>query len=132
MFDDRHLFLRKRFRSWVNIVLDIPAFFEKTEKRLIRIELTQVAWKATVLPLNYRRIKSSILVPQFPFFSKRFIPKLPEESIFGVVGFAPDFSSRARAVSISTAARAGRKIWGTSLPNSRFFRQFGYTKVEGV
>ena len=24
-------------------------------KRLIRIELTQVAWKATVLPLNYRR-----------------------------------------------------------------------------
>ncbi len=24
-------------------------------KRLIRIELTLVAWKATVLPLNYRR-----------------------------------------------------------------------------
>ena len=25
------------------------------EKRLVRIELTLVAWKATVLPLNYRR-----------------------------------------------------------------------------
>src|SRR5207244_2527531 len=30
-------------------------FVKMQKKRLIRIELTQVAWKATVLPLNYRR-----------------------------------------------------------------------------
>lgn len=29
----------------------------KISKRLIRIELTLVAWKATVLPLNYRRAR---------------------------------------------------------------------------
>lgn len=28
----------------------------KKNERLIRIELTLVAWKATVLPLNYRRM----------------------------------------------------------------------------
>ena len=28
---------------------------KEEKKRLIRIELTLVAWKATVLPLNYRR-----------------------------------------------------------------------------
>lgn len=28
----------------------------KIMERLIRIELTLVAWKATVLPLNYRRV----------------------------------------------------------------------------
>jgi hypothetical protein len=32
-------------------------FIYKDDKRLIRIELTLIAWKAIVLPLNYRRAK---------------------------------------------------------------------------
>ena len=43
----------------------------KKKKRLIRIELTQVAWKATVLPLNYRRIKICLrFLTKRLFFSK--------------------------------------------------------------
>ena len=34
---------------------------------------------------------------------------------FDCDGFAPDFSSRARIVSMNTAIRAGQKIWGSLL-----------------
>lgn len=39
----------------VNIVKTVK------NERLVRIELTLVAWKATVLPLNYRRKESEVL-----------------------------------------------------------------------
>ena len=42
----------------------------KREKRLIRIELTLEAWKASVLPLNYRRKKDDICIAQTFFLCK--------------------------------------------------------------
>lgn len=39
------------------IALYLDSLLGNSKKRLVRIELTLVAWKATVLPLNYRRMK---------------------------------------------------------------------------
>src|SRR5579862_1145557 len=69
---------------------------------------------------------SNIYGQYFPISSICIIPKQPEESVFGVVGFVPDFSSRASGSANRHGASAGRKIWDASLPNSRFFSLFGY------
>lgn len=57
-------------------------------KRLVRIELTRVAWKATVLPLNYRRIRKSEYAEISIFFATKKNQKIKIVKSMGFFGFS--------------------------------------------
>ena len=55
----------------------IQLSYQRTMERVMGIEHTQPAWKASVLPLNYTRISATVIIlPQFQKFVKQIFEKI--------------------------------------------------------